>query len=252
MADNGQSTQNSRMRKKLRMANSSLMQACDRIRGLCWHIRRNVRILEEEKDPNILDCLVLQFDLLIYHLHQMRIPEEVVVPAANAHSLLVTLRDEEEQRSCNIGMHVTFERSEGPGRPRCHITEEQLANLLQLNFSCANIAIMFGVSLRTIRRRMSEYNLSVTACYTSIDETDLDQAVRELKEEFPNSGYRIMDGLLRQRGIRVRQFQLRESMHRINPNGITVRFTDFIPRRKYHVPGPQTLWHVDGNLKLIR
>ena len=50
-----------------------------------------MRILEEEKDPNILDCLVLQFVLLIYHLHQMRISEEVVVPAANAHSLLVTL-----------------------------------------------------------------------------------------------------------------------------------------------------------------
>ena len=214
--------------------------------------RQNVRILEEEKNPNILDCLMFQFDLLIYHLHQMRVPEEVVVPAANVHSLLITLRDEEEQRSCYIGMHITFERSKGPGRPRCHITEEQLANLLQLNFSCANIAIMFGISLRTIRRCMSEYNLSVTACYTRIDETDLDQAVRELMEEFPNSGYRIMDRLLRQHGIRVRQFQLREAMHRIDPNGVTVRFADFIQRRKYHVPGPQALWHVDGYLKLIR
>ena len=24
------------------------------------------------------------------------------------------------------------------------------------------------------------------------------------------------------------------------------------PRRKYHVPGPLALWHVDGNHKLIR
>ena len=61
-----------------------------------------------------------------------------------------------------------------------------------------------------------------------------------------------MDGLLRQRGIRVRQLQLREAMHRTDPNGITVRFADLIHRRKYHVPGPQALWHIDDNHKLFR
>lgn len=127
-----------------------------------------------------------------------------------------------------------------------------MASLLQLNFTCADMATMFGVSLRTIRRRMSEYNLSVRAYYTDIDDSGLDHAIRELKEEFPNSGYRIMDGLLRQRGIRVTQIRLREAMLRVDPNGVTVRFADLIHRRKYHVPGPQALWHLDGNHKLIR
>ena len=231
------------------MAASGFMQVCDRIRGLCRHIRRNIARLEVENDPNSLDGLVFQVDLLICHLNQMRVPEDVLVSVTNAYSSLVRLKDEEEQR---IGIEIHFESSSYPGRPRFHITEEQLAHLLQLNFSCATIATMFGVSLRTIRRRMNEYNLSARACYSSIEETDLDHVVRELKEEFPNSGYRIMDGLLRQRGIRVKQFQLREAMHRVDPNGITVRFSDFIQRRKYHVPGPQALWHVDGNHKLIK
>ena len=48
------------------------MQACNRVRSLCQHIRR---VLEEERDPRILDILVFQIDLLIYHLNQMRVQE---------------------------------------------------------------------------------------------------------------------------------------------------------------------------------
>ena len=209
-------------------------------------------MLAECNDPRILDEITFQLNLLIYHLNQMRMPEEVIISIAGVHSDLAALRDEEQQCVYYTGIRVHLERIDAPGRPRYHITEEQLASLLQLNFTCADIATMLGVSLRTIRRRMSEYNLSVRACYTSIDETDLDHAIRELKGEFPNSGYRIMDGLLRQRGIRITQSCLREAMHRVDPHGITVRFADLIHRRKYHVPGPQALWHLDGNHKLIR
>lgn len=238
------------------MASSGSVQASDRIRALCQHIRRNISTLEEDHDPRIIDELVVQLDMLIYHLNQLRaVPQEDVVSLANVHSIMVTLRDE-EHHSCsllNSGMHISqMERREGRGRPRYHITEEQLASLLQLNFTCGDMATMLGVSLRTIRRRMSEYNLSVRAYYTDIDDSGLDHAISELKGEFPNCGYRIMDGLLRQQGIRVTQFCLREAMHRVDTNGVTVRFADFIHRRRYHVSGPQALWHMDGNHKLIR
>ena len=99
---------------------------------------------------------------------------------------------------------------------------------------------------------MSEYNLSLRECYSSIEDVVLDHIMRELKEEFPNSGYRTIDSLLRQRGICIKQLQLREAMHRTDSYGITVRFADFIRRRTYRVPGPQALWHVDGNHKLVR
>ena len=58
------------------------------------------------------------------------------------------------------------------------------------------IASVFGVSLRTIRRRMEQYN---------------DNVIREIKVQFPNSGYRLMDGLLRHRGMRVQQCRIREA-----------------------------------------
>ena len=82
---------------------------------------------------------------------------------------------------------------------------------------------MLGVSLRTVRRRMDECRLTVRSCYTNTDDARLDHIVRELKEQFPNSGYRIMDGLLLQRGIRVQQLRVRESMHCTDPNGTIVR-----------------------------
>ena len=41
-------------------------------------------------------------------------------------------------------------------------------------------------------------------------------------------------------------------MHVSDPKGTVVHFADCIQRRRYHVPGPQSLWHIDGNHKLIR
>ena len=89
----------------------------------------------------------------------------------------------------------------GRGRPGLIITEEQLIHLLSLGFNCPTIASMFGVSLRTVRRSMTKYGLSVSMLYTNISDDDLDCAVVSLKEQYPNSGYRMMKCLLMQQGI---------------------------------------------------
>ena len=69
--------------------------------------------------------------------------------------------------------------------------------MLSLGFTCPAIAEMIGVSLSTIRRRVSEYGLSVAALYTNISDADLDEAVASLKHDYTNAGYR-MTGLLLQ------------------------------------------------------
>ena len=114
------------------------------------------------------------------------------------------------------------------------------------------IASMLGVSLRTLRRRMTDVGLSVNDFYSAISDSDLDRAVSALKVQYPNSGYRMMAGLLLQQGVRVKQMQLRESMQRVDPNGIVLRCHECIRRRRYNVPYPLALWHLDGNHKLIR
>ena len=91
----------------------------------------------------------------------------------------------------------------GRGRPKIILTSRQLIQLLSIiGFTCPAIADMIGVSLSTIRRRMSEYGLSIAALYTNISDTDLDQAVASIKRDYTNAGYR-MTGLLLQQGIRA-------------------------------------------------
>ena len=138
------------------------------------------------------------------------------------------------------------------GRPRLEIKQQQLEYLLQLGFSCPKIAGVLGVSLSTIRRRMSEFGLSITSLYSDVTDQELDLLVSQIKEEFPNCGYRLMCGHLLSRGHCVCQARVRESLNRVDPDGVVIRWSSAIQRRKYSVLAPLSLWHLDGNHKLIK
>ena len=51
---------------------------------------------------------------------------------------------------------------------------------------------------------------------------------------------------------RVPEERVRSGLKRINPDGVALRWLQISPRRSYSVPGPLSLWHIDGNHKLIR
>ena len=191
-------------------------QAWDRVSDLCRRIRRDERIYEDGRDPQVLDSLVLQVDLLLQHLSRLRAEDAVLEATSRALAMLSQHMDESDPRQ--FGVQLSVVTAAGPGRPQYDISQEQLEHLLQLNFDCPTIATMLGVSLRTVRRCMDEYSLTVHSCYTDIDDARLDHTIQELKQQFPNNGYRMMDGLLRQRGIHVQQLRLREAMHRTDPN----------------------------------
>ena len=225
----------------------AVAQAWDRVRELCRRVERDITLYEEQRDPQTLDSLVMQVDLLLQHLHRLGVEEEVVQDTSQALALL-SQQGEVVELLGSWQIDYTGRR----GRPRYNISQQQLEHLLNLNFDCPTIAKMLGVSLSTVRRRMAEYHLSVNSCYSTMNDDELDGIVREIKVQFPNSGYRIMDGLLHQRGMRIQQSRIREAMQRTDPNGTVVRFAELVHRRSYHVPGPQSLWHIDGNHKLIR
>lgn len=68
----------------------------------------------------------------------------------------------------------------------------------------------------------------------------------------PNIGQRRLAGALRARGIRIQRWRVRDCLRRVDPLGTTLRWNGTIYRRKYSVPTPNSLWHIDGNHKLIR
>ena len=62
--------------------------------------------------------------------------------------------------------------------------------------------------------------------------------IRQLQNEHPNAGYRIMWGMLAARGFHVQEQRIREAMIRVDPLGVTLC--------------PNALWHIDGNHALVR
>src|SRR6266542_3056461 len=57
---------------------------------------------------------------------------------------------------------------------------------------------------------------------------------------------------LEMQGIRIQRERVRSSIRRIDPWGMVNRFAEMTTRRVYSVAGPNSLWHIDGNHKLIR
>ena len=140
------------------------------------------------------------------------------------------------------------------GRPRLQIPCENLRFLLEKNFKVAKIANIYGTSKSTIEQRTKDLGLSARTMFSSLSDEQLDEIISEIQHDFPNIGCKRMTGLLRARGVNMQQSRIRQSMHRVDPEGTLLRALEIniIHRRRYNVAGPLSLWHIDGNHKLIR
>ena len=160
----------------------------------------------------------------------------------------------EQRRLCDNGFHCQVQPIQTGlvGRPSFAVTPAQLSFLIETGFSVPQIADMIGVSVRTVRRRMSEFGLSIRAQYSTITDSELDGVVHEIKTQFPMCGNRQMQGHLLSRGYRIQQSRIRDSQRRVDPEGAIIRRLHVLNRREYSVPSPRSLYHIDGHHKLIR
>lgn len=194
-------------------------------------------------DEEVLESLLLRANLALRYI----LVVEDVLPAgevlSNAVCLVVRCLQEavDEKKLSHIR-----------GRPSICIPEEQLAMLLGFHFKVTDIARVLMVSPRTIRRRIIQYGLEETASYSDMSDGDLDSLVSDFVHHNPNSGLRSLEGLLRSQGIRIQRQRVRESLMRVDPRGMEARFGMLVQRKKYSVPLPNSLWHLDGHHKLIR
>lgn len=83
-------------------------------------------------------------------------------------------------------------------------------------------------------------------------DAELDTLVRHVKEQKPNAGLRYVVGFFRKQGLKIQQKRVRSSLSRMDGVGQALRTRRPIHRRQYHVPRPNSLWHMDGHHKLIR
>lgn len=111
---------------------------------------------------------------------------------------------------------------------------------------------LLGVSQRTVKYRLQEFGISLSAKYSGIPDEELDVQVESIIQHLPKAGMKTVQGYLRSRGICVQRYRLRSSLQRCDPNRQELRRMTCIRRRRYSVPSPLALWHIDGNHKLIR
>lgn len=231
------------------VSSTELAEALSRVCRVVVHL---VESYDEDREPDKLDLLVFQVDRLFRMLLSLDVSDQILEAISASFCLLQEVNESLHSASTECGYTPHTFASGTVGRPRFNITQEQLEHLLSLGFSGPRIAEVLGVSLSTVRRRMNDYNLCIRSLYSVVTDEDLDRIVSDIKQEFPNCGYRLMKGHLLHRGYRVTQARIRESLHRVDPEGITIRWSSVIYRRKYAVRSPLSLWHIDGNHKLIR
>ena len=139
------------------------------------------------------------------------------------------------------------------GRPEKEIGEPQLQYLMDHGFKIKDVSAMFGCSRRTITRRLNKFNIfPETTKFVSINDSQLDALVEEIGLLFPRCGEKLISGRLRTKGVVIQRQRIRDSMKRVNPTMVQMRTRGVLHRRKYSVPSPNALWHIDGNHKLIR
>lgn len=86
---------------------------------------------------------------------------------------------------------------------------------------------------------------SYTGPLSDITEADLDAIVRMLQHHYSRAGITMLDGLLCALGYHIPWSHIRESLLRIDP---VQRVFEYIRicHQVYSVPGPNSLWHHDG------
>jgi hypothetical protein len=92
-------------------------------------------------------------------------------------------------------------------------------------------------------------NMHFTTSYTSpqsaILDNELDDLVIRLRRHFRRAGVTMLGGMLQRLGYRISRERITQSLVRIDPvQRVFQRIR--IRRRVYSVPGPNSLWHHDG------
>ena len=144
------------------------------------------------------------------------------------------------------------EPSGHPGRPKFDIKEDTIIELRSFGFKWNEIARMLLVSRWTIKRRVSELGLESLSRFSDVSEEELESKVRHFMQEHGRfDGLPMILGHLKSIGLRVQRDRICKCLARIDPSNFRVRWAVTITRRVYSVPGPNSLWHIDGHHSLV-
>ena len=97
------------------------------------------------------------------------------------------------------------------GRPKKDVLSAQITYLKSKHFKKKSIAKLLGIHPKTLRRRIQEMGLDENE-YSDLSKKELSEIMIIIQETTPNIGQSKMMGALRNRGIKVQRWRLRELM----------------------------------------
>ena len=146
---------------------------------------------------------------------------------------------------------VTFHHTGRRGRPPVFLNLNMVEFLRGVGYTWNEISKALLVSRTTVWKKLKEANVSLNK-YSDISDVSLDQQVSQLQTQYPHCGQVLLRSMLQSQGIVVQRQRLRESVRRVDPAHSNSRWRQQISRRTYNVPGPNSLWHIDGQHSLVR
>ena len=88
--------------------------------------------------------------------------------------------------------------------------------------------------------------------FSNISDDDLDQHIQHFKQvRGPIAGLFLALGYLRSLGLHVQQERVAKALVWVEPNSSGLRWAALIKRRKYNVPGRNSLLDIDGDHSLV-
>ena len=172
---------------------------------------------------------------------------ELSSSVSNLMQTLLVLSEEQESGDVNSIIPVRPAH-----RPKQNIEKNQLMFLIQCGFTNKDISHLMKCSTKTIQRRIVEFGLSALKKYSVITDCELDRLTTAYVDKYPASGGNSYHAFLDSQGIKLQRQGVRDSMLRVDEDGVRCRFVQAIKRRSYHVEMPNSLWHIDGYHKLIQ
>ncbi|KAA0706662.1 hypothetical protein E1301_Tti014012 [Triplophysa tibetana] len=142
----------------------------------------------------------------------------------------------------------------GPrGRPKIMVSRQQLEFLMTQGFTIKRMARLLGCSASFLYKRTKALGMPIrNSRSSSLTDEELEQHIQRLHNLYPRSGSEIMRALLRAEGLLVTRQRVRLTLANIDPAAAARRWSSAVARRTYYVPYPNSLWHIDGNMRLIR
>lgn len=107
---------------------------------------------------------------------------------------------------------------------------------IEQNLKISEISKILFVSESTIYRKMKHYGLSKME-FLEISDNYLDNHVKDI---FPHCGECLIKQMLFVRNIKVQRWRLRDSLHRVDSEGIAQRSTGRLQRRRIMFKVPTT------------